>query len=415
MQKNPIIHLRPPGELTVLVVDDEEAFHDIVEGAILAGMDYQTLHAYSGEQCIEVLTRHRVDVVLLDLNLPDGDGFRVLEDIRESGDEVIVIVVSAYADPRSIRRARTAGAWMVLDKRFEDYRRLPHYIAQGVDERKRNPRLASSGAATRWDPWLLSDTLHAIDPDAFRRLERSASLSMQRILRLARAAAALSTPVLIESEPGSDRELIARYLHAYSDSSHAPFAATEVLPGRGSAPGDRKANPDWKRLLVSLTADGTLFIDQVHRLDGEGQRTLLRVITETVGDRDQAAAGALRTGPRIVASTSIRLAEVMRRGEFDADLCELLCATHMVIPPLRERPADVASDLAHLIEHTAAVLGVKAPRYDPELATVLSRYPFPGNEQELRAMVALGCVRKAGAQLELSDLLPPDTLSRDDG
>ncbi len=130
-------HAPPVNEVTVLVVDDEEAFHDLLADAILAGHGYHVLHAYSGGQCVELLAQHRVDVVVLDLNLPDGNGFRVLEDMREERDRAVPIVVSAYADPKSIQRAHDAGAWMVLDKRFEDYRWLPRYITQAIEQRKR--------------------------------------------------------------------------------------------------------------------------------------------------------------------------------------------------------------------------------------------------------------------------------------
>lgn len=411
-------HAPPVDEVTVLVVDDEEAFHDLLADAILAGHGYHVLHAYSGGQCVELLAQHRVDVVVLDLNLPDGNGFRVLEDMREERDRAVPIVVSAYADPKSIQRAHDAGAWMVLDKRFEDYRWLPRYITQAIEQRKRQAqrkarRRSGSGNTGKLDIAEPGQRLlRAAELDAFDRLERSASLPMRSLLRQLRSAAEQPAPVFIQGEPGSDRELLARYLHACSKRSHAPFVAAVAIPGRGLASALGPASPES---LLATAAKGTLFIDQIHQLDPEWQHLLLEVLTET-GHAPGASAeesAPMVGGARIVAASTTPYGDGAVWGALHTRIYESLSGLQLVIPPLRERLTDLANELEFLLEHTAATLGVEPPRASAPLITALSRYTFPGNEHELRAMAVLACVRKPGARLGPRDMMPDTSSAKD--
>lgn len=185
-------HSAPPGnEVTVLVVDDDKMFLSVMTDSVLAGCGYRVLQALAGWQCIETLAQQRVDVVVLDLNLPDGNGFRVLEDIRQQGDQVVTIVVSAYLDPKNRQRAYSAGAWEVVDKGYEDYWRLPQLITKAMEERATRDRLPTSSRHTRsWRrPGLESPPrapytgreLRAPERHAFSWLERSANLLMIRL------------------------------------------------------------------------------------------------------------------------------------------------------------------------------------------------------------------------------------------
>lgn len=413
-------HSAPSGnEVTVLVVDDDLIFHDVLTDSVLAGHGYHVLQAYNGWQCIETLARQTVDVVVLDLNLPDGNGFRVLEDMREQGDRAVAIVVSAYLDSQSRQRAYAAGAWEVVDKRFEDYWRLPQIITKAMAERADHGRLASrrrargllhaGSALPVHEPYPGRET-RAPERRAFGWLERSANLLVIRLTTTAREAAARSVPVLIRGEPGSDRELLARYLHTHSKQSYGPFVTTVARPDGALATTLGLATAEN---LFAAARGGTLFIDQVHHLDHDWQALLLGVLDRAAGNM---AGGIPGPGPAplaarlVVASTAA--VDDRAWSALDTRLREAWSGSQLVIPPLRERPADVASELEHLLIDTAATQGMPPPRSTPELAAALSRYQFPGNEQELRAMIALACARKPGARLELHDLLPAEAVPR---
>ena len=413
-------HSAPPdSQVTVLIVDDDRTFHLILETSVLAGHGYRLLHAYAGWQCIEILARENVDVVVLDLDLPDGNGFRVLEDMRQQGDRAEVIVISAYLDSQSRQRARDAGAREVLDKRFEDYRQLPQLIIRALAERGRRPRgpgrsrsrqHQGSGKQLPIGESQPGHRMRASELHPFTRLKRSASMAMQRLLHQARAAGAeRSAPVLIRGEPGSERELVARYIHAHSKHSHASFVATQATPGGGLTSGLGPASAE----SLFVAGSGTIFIDQVHQLDRTWQDLLLAFLDRA---HEIPAASTLRAAPtsmltRIVVASS----EAVDSGawlELDARLRGSWGDAQLVIPPLRERAADVADELAFLLAEAAITLGVEPPRFTPEVGDALSRYQFPGNEQELRSMAMLACIRRPGACLELPDLLPDLLLAR---
>jgi DNA-binding NtrC family response regulator len=406
----------PDNQVTVLIVDDDRTFHLILEESVLAGHGYRLLHAYAGWQCIEILARENVDMVMLDLDLPDGNGFRVLEDMRQQGDRAIVIVVSAYLDSQSRQRARDAGAWEVLDKRFEDYRQLPQFIIRALAERARLPRgpgrsrprqQQRSGMELPPGDSQPGHRPRASELHPFTRLKRSASMTMQRLLHQARAAGAeRSAPVLIRGEPGSERELLARYLHAHSQHRHAPFVATLATPGGGLTSALGPASPE----CLFIAGSGTIFVDQVHQLDRTWQDLLLAFLDRA---NEIPAASMRPASPASPASMMARIVVASTEAvdsdawlALDARLRESWGEAQLLLPPLRERASDVADELAFLLAEAAITLGVEPPRFTPEVGDALSRYSFPGNEQELRSMAMLACIRRPGAWLEPHDLLP---------
>ena len=384
-------------EITVLIVDDDEAFHRFVTPFL---SEFQLLRAHNGWECVELMARARVDVVLLDLNLPDAVGLRVLENMRAEGDEAAVIVVSGYADKESVRRASAWGARVVLDKTYENCRRLPRHIHEAL--------AGAADQGRRWDP-------HREHHQAFARLEQSSSMDMQRLVRAAREAARTATPVLIEGEPGSDRHLVARYIHACAGSAAGPFVAAVAVPGADFAASLFGPMTSWDDSIMAAADGGVLFLDQVHELDADAQRRLLRLITRDTaaqgpGDHGEDATGAERPVQqvRIVAGTAGDLERAVQGGAFAPALRASLGCTRLRIPPLRERQMDLAADLPALVARAAASMGVAPPGYGDDVLAALLRYSFPGNEQELRAMIESACARKPGQRLAIRDLLPGD-------
>lgn len=379
-------------EITVLIVDDDETFHHFV-AQFLDG--FQLVHAHNSWECVETITRQRIDVVLLDLNLPDAAGFRVLEDMRAEGDDIAVIVLSSYVDRDSIQRARACGARDVLDKTYRNCSRLPELIRQALSEpRNKGPR---------WNPYREHHR-------AFLRLEQSTSLNVQRLVRDAHQAALLPGPVLITGEAGCDLEIVGRYIHACTDEPAMPFAITTAVPGPDFTTtlfGD--ASYDYS--LLAAADGGCLFIDQVHRLDDAAQAYLLQLLTLGSVGCGRPRGDELHVQVRILAATTADLEQLVRERFFNSALYKMLKKVSLRIPPLRERRMDLLPELDALMEETAAAMGVTPPEYDTELAEALVRYPFPGNERELRAMVTSACARFPGLRITAADFLPSSPAS----
>jgi DNA-binding NtrC family response regulator len=402
----------PDRQVTVLIVEDDQPFHDMLV-EVLEGHHYRLLHAYSGSQCIEILARESVDIVLLDLELPEGSGLRVLEDMREQGDRAVPIVVSGLLLPERRERARAAGAWEAIDKGFAEYRRLPQLIERALKERAQSPHGPGRKRPPQHPGFGLVLPTGESHPDRqpraselhpFTRLKRSASMAMHSLMNQARTAGAeRSAPVLIRSEPGSERELVARFLHAHSQRSHASFVATVATPGGGLTAAFGPASAE----SLFVAGSGTIFIDQVHHLDRTWQDLLLAFI-DRAHEIPAATTRTLAPGS-MMARIVVASTEAVDSNAWlalDSRLRETWYGAQLVIPPLRERPSDVPGELAFLLAEAALTLGMEPPRVTPELGATLSRYQFPGNEQELRTMALLACIRKPGARLELHDVLP---------
>ncbi|ACY18372.1 response regulator [Haliangium ochraceum] len=407
-------HRTPPrGFVTALVVDDDESFHDALANVAFASRDYTVMRAYTGGQCIEALEQHHIDIVILDLNLPDGDGFRVLEEIQNNGDDVLVIVLSAYVDRRNHDRARQAGAVQVLGKCYEQYKALPSIIEHHLELRRRQSRTRAAGdfrrlaSGSQTPSATPTGAIADASAAAFEGLACSESVSMRRVLHSLRSAAARATPVIVQSEAGGDRALFARYLHACGPHAHTRFAtathANAMSFARALMHEDAGEIDDSERArLLEAAASGTLFIDFADQLDED---TGVRLCAYFAADERPAdACFPTLSSPRLV------LARVQPRGAELAPWNELVRMSQsgaielVQVPPLRERRLDIAAEFARHLASSARALGVAAPRSSPEVDARLSRYEFPGNEAELAALATLLCLRHPGAQLEPAQL-----------
>ena len=390
---------RTPVQATVLVVDDEESFHRNIS-RYLSG--YRRLTAYTGNQALEILGKQHVDVVLLDLNLPDLNGLDVLDRIRFEREDVEVIMCTSHTEVRYAVDAMKRGAFDFLVKSFENYQALREHIERAL-ERRRAKREAME-ARTR-QQWLR---------DAFTLLEGSRSLAVQSVVRVALKVADTPLTVLIEGESGVGKEVLARFIHARSDRAEKPFVTVNVSSVPATLLGSywfghtRGAFTGADRAQIGkfeLASGGTIFLDEGGELDGDAQVKLLRVLQE----REIERLGAAEPTPidvRVIAATNKRLSEQVKLGQFREDLYFRLNVLRLTMPALRDRPEDLP-DLARLLllKH-ARVMNRGAPRLAAGALDVLRQYAWPGNVRELEnfmmRVVALG----TGEEFREDDIPP---------
>ncbi len=390
---------RTPVQATVLVVDDEESFHRNIS-RYLSG--YRRLTAYTGNQALEILGKQHVDVVLLDLNLPDLNGLDVLDRIRFEREDVEVIMCTSHTEVRYAVDAMKRGAFDFLVKSFENYQALREHIERAL-ERRRAKREAME-ARTR-QQWLR---------DAFALLEGSRSPAVQAVVRVALKVADTPLTVLIEGESGVGKEVLARFIHARSDRAEKPFVTVNVSSVPATLLGSywfghtRGAFTGADRAQIGkfeLASGGTIFLDEVGELDGDAQVKLLRVLQE----REIERLGAAEPTPidvRVIAATNKRLSEQVKLGQFREDLYFRLNVLRLTMPALRDRPEDLP-DLARLLllKH-ARVMNRGAPRLAAGALDVLRQYAWPGNVRELEnfmmRVVALG----TGEEFREDDIPP---------
>ena len=285
---------------TVLVVDDEESFHRTIAKYL---SKYRRISAYTGWQAMEALNKHHIDVVLLDLNLPDTTGFQVLDQIRRERDDVEVIVCTAHSEIRNAVEVVKKGAFDFLVKSFENYQNMAEHLRRALEHRRNKRELMESRTQKHWMR------------EAFQLLEESSSETMQMVMRLARRVADTPLTVLIEGESGVGKEVLARYIHARSDRAEGPFVTVNVAAVPPALLGSywfghvKGAFTGADRTQIGkfeLADGGTIFLDEIGELDADAQVKLLRVLQEREVER-LGTHEATPVNVRVLAATNRRL------------------------------------------------------------------------------------------------------------
>ncbi|GAB4558507.1 MAG: sigma-54 dependent transcriptional regulator [Haliangiales bacterium] len=361
---------------------------------------YRVLHAHNGRQAMNIVKRHHIDVVLLDLNLPDADGFRLLGDIQAETGDVEVIIITAHADNENAIAAVKQGAFHFFAKTYDNYRQLDGHIQRALmHRRERRKWLADS---------LRDQTLF----DAFQLMNSSRAPAMQEAMRIARRAARAPFTVLLEGESGVGKEIMARYIHAHSERREASFVAVHIAAQpatllesnlfghvKGAFTGADRARVG----KFELADSGTLFLDEIGEIDADAQVKLLRVLQERTVERVGAAESST-VDVRLIAATNKTLRDEVAAGRFREDLFYRLNVIPIVVPPLRERKEDLPALLALLMRKHAMNVGREVPEFSAEAMMALQCYDWPGNVREAENFVMRLIVREAGPEISLDDI-----------
>ena len=380
---------------TVLVVDDEELIRwSLAER--LKSEGFNVLEAETGAAAIEQLPEG-VDLVLLDYKLPDTDGVSVLRKIKEFDQDILVILLTAYASVETAVEAMKLGAYHFANKPFN----LDEVIAT-VERALETTRLRREVRQYRTNA-ARPYTLHSI-------VGSSESMTVLRHL-VARVATSPASTVLLTGESGTGKDLVAKVLHYTSDRASRPFmnitcsALPEQLLESELFGHERGAFTDarlQKRGLLETADGGTVFLDEIGEMVPALQAKLLRFLEEKAFKR-VGGAHDIRVDVRVVAATNRNLEEEVAKGRFRSDLYYRLNVLPIVIPPLRSHAEDVPLLVEYFIdgfnaEFRKRVLGASQAAY-----TLLERYGWPGNVRELRNVVERAMLLSDGTRLEAKD------------
>ncbi|HVO52433.1 MAG TPA: sigma-54 dependent transcriptional regulator [Thermoanaerobaculia bacterium] len=386
---------------TVLILDDEPVIREVL-GAVLAKAGHATREAATAAEGLARLEKEPIDLLLLDLMLPDRPGLEVLVDVRARHPEIPIVVVTAYSSVESAIAAMREGAFHYIPKPFRN-EEVVHVVRQALEKR----RLVAENRALRakLDP-----------PGSFRELV-GRSAAMERVFETVRQAAAARSTVLITGESGTGKELVAKALHRLSPRAAGAFITVHsgALPSdllesnlfghvRGSFTG---AVADKKGLFKAADG-GTIFFDEIGTVPLETQAKLLRVLQE----REFTPVGAvepLHADVRVIAATNADLAKFVAEGRFREDLFYRLCVITVNLPPLRERKDDVPLLVETLLARAAAENGRPVPSVTPAAMKALLDHDWPGNVRELENVLERALVLGHGV-IDLDQL--PDAVRR---
>ncbi len=361
---------------TVLVVDDEQNILSSVSRALgLEGYDVEV--ASSAELALEKLQEQSFDAILLDVQLPKMDGLAMLDELRKRGLTTPVIMMSGHATIEVAVEATRRGADDFIEKPIGSDR-LALSLRRSLEVRALQQE--NRELRRRFGP---SESL----------LGRSAP--MQRLREQIELAARSNAAVLILGERGTGKELVAAAIHALSGRSSGPFqklncaAVPEGLIESelfGHEAGAFTGATKRRQGKFERAHGGTLFLDEVGDMPAQMQAKLLRVLQD--GEVERVGGGRLvKVDVRVVAATNKSLPKEIEAGRFRADLFDRLNVVPLRVPPLRERPGDIALLAEHFLSLACEAHDRSQKRLSPEAMALVQAYPYPGNVRELRNLV----------------------------
>ena len=384
----------------ILVVDDDpgvrESFRLMLED------DYEVLDAGDGATALEVLRVTQVDLVLLDIRLPEADGIEVLERIKALDEGVEVVLATAVKTVRTAVAAMKLGAFDYLTKPFEEDELLA-VVRRALEKRSLEREVAFlRGELAR---------THDVEEIVGRHP------AMQKLQRVIGQVAPTSATVLITGESGTGKELVARAIHRQGPRRDKPFvpvnpaAIAETLIESelfGHEKGAFTGAYQRKLGKFELAQGGTLFLDEIGALKPELQAKLLRVLQEREIER-VGGTRPIRIDVRVVAATNANLDAAVARGAFREDLYYRLNVVPIHVPPLRERADDIPLLVEHFVRHLAQAFNRPVEGVSPEALAALRQYRWRGNVRELQNIIERCVVLAEGPTIQLNDL-PLDIL-----
>jgi DNA-binding NtrC family response regulator len=368
----------------IMIVDDEEQILLAIDTTLRMARINNTITCQDSREVVNLLSRHQVGIVLLDLTMPNMDGEELLGMISSEIPDIPVIVVTGSVDVETAVRCMKSGAFDYVVKPIDEGRLLSA-VRRAIDFRE----LKQENLALRQH--ILSDTLDK--PELFAQIVTN-NKKLLSILQYIESIAHTSQPVLVTGETGTGKELMARALHDSSGVKGA-FVAVNVagLDDHvfsdtlfGHVRGAFTGADEIRHGLVEQATGGTLMLDEIGELSHASQLKLLRFLQEgeyfPLGQDEPKQARV-----RVVAVTNEDPFVLKKTGKFRKDLYFRLQTHHVHLPPLRERMDDIPLLVDHFIESAARAQNKKKPCLRSELCTLLEAYSFPGNVRELQAMV----------------------------
>jgi two-component system response regulator AtoC len=380
----------------ILIVDDEESFRHMLS-VILIKEGYEVETSPNGEAGLQKAAASAFDQILCDIRMPRMDGLGFLQEIKKSGTEATIIVMSAYGTVDIAIEAMKLGAYDYISKPFKpDEVILTLRKAEEREQLRRENQLLRKEVAKEY---------------SFENIV-SKNEEMQKIFDVIKKVSHYKSTVLITGESGTGKELVARALHYNSGRSEHPFIAVNcgAIPENlleselfGHAKGAFTDAIRTKKGLFEEADAGTLFLDEIGELPGQLQVKLLRVLQD--GEiRRIGESKPIQIDVRIVAATVKDLPKEVNEGRFREDLFYRLNVLPIHIPPLRERKEDIPLLIQHFIGKYNQAMNKHVGNIDHEAMERLMSYKWYGNVRELENTIERAIVLSEKDNIESENL-----------
>jgi DNA-binding NtrC family response regulator len=380
---------------TILVVDDEALIRwSLAER--LKSEGYDVLEADTGRAALEKLPEG-VDLVLLDYRLPDTDGVTILRKMKEFDQDILVILLTAFASVETAVEAMKLGAYHFANKPFN-----LDEVATTVERALETTRLRREVRELR---------TNAARPYSLQRIIGSSPTITALRQLVAKVAVSPASTVLLTGESGTGKDLVAKIIHYTSDRSAKPFmnitcsALPEQLLESELFGHERGAFTDartQKKGLLETADGGTVFLDEIGEMTPGLQAKLLRFLEEKSFKRVGGSVD-IRVDVRVVAATNRNLEEEVAKHSFRSDLFYRLNVLPIAMPPLRAHAEDVPLLVEYLMDGFNTEFRKRVLGATPAVFTLLQGYGWPGNVRELRNVVERAMLLSEGERLDARD------------
>lgn len=357
----------------ILIIDDDESTCYVVS-RLARKMEHEVDCATTLKEGLEKVHATDVDIVFLDVKLPDGNGLDALAEIQSSCGTPEVIISTGYGDADGAELAIKSGAWDYIEK-SSSAKAIRLSLTRALQYRKEKQSVHGSEFVMA----LRRDNIVGNSPQ------------IRSCLDMVAQAAQSNINVLLSGETGTGKELFAQAIHDNSARAKGSFVVVDcaALPDtlvesllfghvKGSFTGAEK---DCEGLIRQADG-GTLFLDEIGELPLSLQKSFLRVLQEhrfrPVGGKTE-----IKSDFRLVAATNRSLEAMVARGTFRKDLLYRISAFTLELPALKERPSDIKALARFHIDRLCERMGIAAKGCSPDFFDTLAAYTWPGNIREL--------------------------------
>jgi two-component system response regulator PilR (NtrC family) len=385
---------RPP---RILVVDDERSMRELL-AIVLRREGYDVLLAENGKSAIATLEKEPVDILISDIKMPDLSGVDVLRAAKRIDQDILGIMITAFASTETAVEAMRLGACDYLSKPFD------------VDLLRMKVREKIESRQLRQENVLLKRTL-GLTHQFSNIIGRSET--MLDVFKMIETVARTNSTILLTGESGTGKGLVAQAIHYHSLRRDRPHVAVNcgALPEAlleselfGHMRGAFTGAESNKKGLIEVADKGTVFLDEIGEMSAVMQVKLLRVLQERkfrrVGGLEE-----MQADIRVIAATNQDLSRAVAEGRFREDLFYRINVIGIHLPPLRDRREDIPLLAEHFLAKYSEQMEKSIRGVSHDAMDVLQRYDWPGNIRELENTIERAVALEATPTI-LVDSLP---------
>ncbi len=365
---------------SILIVDDDEVMQETLSD-VLRKRGYEIFSVGSGNGALSMVQKNLIDLILLDMKLPDIDGLEVLKKIKEFDTEILVVMMTAYSDVQSAVSAMKSGAYDYINKPFE-LEELRLLIEKGLETKS---LINEVRRLHRQQKEKYQDShIYGVSPQIHYVKELIGMIGKTH-----------KTSVLIQGESGTGKELAANAIHGSSQRGDKPLMKincsaipdslleSELFGHEKGAFTDAKST---KKGLFELADGGTVFLDEIGDMNPFLQSKILRVLENQTfmrvgGERE------IKVDIRIIAATNKDLETMVKEGLFRKDLYYRLKVMVVEMPPLRDRLEDILLLSNLFIEENNKEYCKTVKAFSEDAKKLMVQYSWPGNVRELKNVI----------------------------